>query len=75
MITVLGRAVGTVGHFLWGLFSSDAELGHRQAGEGELMGISKAEVHRLLAQAGLSDIQHYSFAQGLNNLYVAERSR
>ena len=74
VLTVLGSVVGTVGHWLWGCLGSDADLKHRRMAEGELKGMSQAEVYRMLAQAGFKNIQHHVFTMGLNNLYVAERS-
>lgn len=73
VITMLGHVVGAVGHFLWHLLGSDADLRDRQIAKGELMGMSKSEVCKLLTKAGFSNIQHHHFSMGLNNLYVAEK--
>jgi SAM-dependent methyltransferase len=73
VITMLDRIVGTVGHFVWGLLGSDADLKHREKSNGELMGMSREEVYRALNQAGFRNVRHHSFAFRLNNLYVAEK--
>ena len=73
VITMLDRFVGTVGHFVWGLLGSDADLKHREKSKGELMGMSKEEIYSALNLAGFRNVRHHSFAFRLNNLYVAEK--
>jgi SAM-dependent methyltransferase len=74
VITVLGKLVGGLGHFLWARLGSDADLAQRESAEGERGGMSKSEVYRILEVAGFTNIRHHIFTLGLNNLYVAERS-
>jgi ubiquinone/menaquinone biosynthesis C-methylase UbiE len=75
IITMLAPLTGRIGHFIWCLLGSDADLKHRQPASGERPGLSKAEMQRLLHQAGFQYIHYRSFALGLNTLYLASKTQ
>ena len=70
VLTMIGRALGEVGHLLW-WYSEDK---HREEAEGEVGGIDDAEMVRLLQAAGFDRVRASGFFYGLNRLYVGERS-
>lgn len=67
VITMIGRALGDLGHRIW-WYSEDK---HRQVHEEELMGMDSPEILSLLRDAGFEPVDHSRFLYGLNNLYVA----
>jgi SAM-dependent methyltransferase len=69
-LTTLGPLVGGLGHWLWKILASDADLGHRQEADGELSGLSGRSVRKLLRSVGFCRISSHSFSMGLNHLYV-----
>lgn len=69
VVTMIGRLIGSVGHRLWWY----SEEKHRDVAEEEEMGLDRAEVVALLADAGFTDVRVTAFLYGLNTLYVARR--
>lgn len=69
VLTMIERLIGNVGHALW-WYSEDK---HRDVADGEVMGMDKAEVRRLLSDAGFALPIEQTFLYGLNTLYVAGR--
>jgi SAM-dependent methyltransferase len=74
IITMLEPLLGRLGHLIWYLLGSDADLRQRRPAKGECNGISRNEMQGLLQQAGFSSIRRSTFAMGLNNLYVADKT-
>ncbi|WP_081494961.1 class I SAM-dependent methyltransferase [Bradyrhizobium liaoningense] len=68
--TMIGRLIGDVGHAIW-WYSEDK---HRDVAEGEVMGIDKTEMLRLLEQAGFTQVSVKRFVYGMNYLYLAART-
>lgn len=68
--TMIGRLIGDVGHAIW-WYSEDK---HRDVAEGEVMGIDKTEMLRLLEQAGFRQVSVKRFVYGMNYLYLATRT-
>ena len=68
--TMIGRLIGDVGHAIW-WYSEDK---HREVAEGEVMGIDKTEMLRLLEQAGFRQVSVKRFVYGMNYLYLATRT-
>ncbi|WP_225144414.1 class I SAM-dependent methyltransferase [Bradyrhizobium sp. BRP20] len=68
--TMIGRLIGDVGHAIW-WYSEDK---HRDVAEGEVMGIDKTEMLRLLEQAGFTQVSVKRFVYGMNYLYLATRT-
>lgn len=68
--TMIGRLIGDVGHAIW-WYSEDK---HRDVAEGEVMGIDKTEMLRLLEQAGFRLVSVKRFVYGMNYLYLATRT-
>ncbi|MFC1699007.1 class I SAM-dependent methyltransferase [Candidatus Omnitrophota bacterium] len=73
LVIVLNRIVGWIGHKLWSILKSDADLNYRIMQKGERYGLSRNEVFSLLAEAGFKDIKIKKFSFGLNNLYTAKK--
>lgn len=70
VLTMIGRALGELGHRLW-WYSEDK---HREEAEGETGGLDPAEMTALLNGAGFVNLRQSGFVYGLNRLYVAERA-
>lgn len=70
VLTMIGRAIGELGHRLW-WYSEDK---HRDQHDDEEGGIDRAEMLALLAEAGFDQIRVETFCYGLNTLYVGERT-
>ena len=73
LIVVLNRLIGCVGHKLWHILGSDADLASRKMQEGERYGLSKSEIFSMLQKASFKDIRKKSFSFGFNNLFIARK--
>lgn len=69
LITMIPPRLSAVWH--WLIRPWDEDQTERGMKEGELWGISTAEIHRLLTEAGFTLQGHRRFVFGLNNLYIA----
>jgi len=69
LVTMIGPVIGVVGHAIW-WYSEDK---HREVKPGERMGMSDADIGRLLADAGFRDVRVRGFVYGLNRLHTAVR--
>ncbi len=69
VLTMIGRALGNLGHRLW-WYSEDK---HREEAEGETGGLDPAEMVALLTAAGFAEMENRGFVYGLNRLYIARR--
>lgn len=66
--TMIGRAIGKLGHALW-WYSEDK---HREVDEHEEMGLDHREMLGLFSDAGYRLVHLERFVYGLNHLYVFE---
>lgn len=71
IITIISPLLGNIGHAIW-WYSEDKKRGGMK--QGEVEGMSTAEVRRLCEQAGFRLKVHCRFVCGINNLYVFERA-
>lgn len=72
IITMIGPILGKLGHFLW-WYGEDRK--RRGMKKGEVSGMKKTEIDRLLTAAGFKMVGHQRFDYGLNNLYCARKTK
>jgi len=63
--TMISPLLGKIGHKIWWY----SEEKHRGMADGEEMGIGRADMYRLLENAGFTDIREQSFLYHMNHLY------
>ena len=69
IITMIGPTLGGIGHVIW-WHGEDRERGGME--EGEVGGLSKADIVELCRRAGFKLVLHKRLVYRLNNLYVFE---
>lgn len=74
LITMIPPGIGKLWHWLGHLFRWDKDFTVRGLKEGEVFGISRKVVDRLLEQAGFVIVDHRSFMFGFNTLTIAEKA-
>ena len=74
LITMIPPGIGKLWHWMGHLFRWDKDCTVRGLEEGEVFGISREVVDRLLEQAGFGVVDHRSFMFGFNMLTIAEKA-
>jgi len=72
IVTMIGPKVGFWVHKL-GKFIGEPDQKERGMKKGEVYGMSKKEVDKLLVGAGFKEISHQKFELGLNTIYSAKK--